>query len=334
MGFVFGVVSLFSFLGFVACGETDEPADSKVHVLRYGTLNRFIKKNDLSIIEFYAPWCGHCVHLAPVYREAAAQIAEMDLPFRVGFGKVDDTDEWNQQLKAGSAEMFNFTSYPTIVIVKKNRVKVVNKDHWAHTYNKKKWQYYGGGRDSPEDFVFYLSSLAHEKDPFDEERNARPGFYKKGGKHETTLVMDMEPDGEVGFNTTILEDTENRIWIVEFYSDRCPFCNSLAPEIIKAAKKVYEDRGQNNIQIAAINSRVYNEVAEAHGVTSWPWVTSFYRGKKVDDMAGLGGWESVYNWALKIHGQAWKKDPPPNEFLDSEWASKNQAAKAQTKEEL
>ena len=26
------------------------------------------------------------------------------------------------------------------------------------------------------------------------------------------------------------------IWIVEFYSDHCPFCKSLAPELIKAAR--------------------------------------------------------------------------------------------------
>lgn len=313
-------------LRLILAGETDEPPDSKVHVLRYGTMNRFIKKNDISIIEFYAPWCGHCQHLAPVYREAAAMIAEADLPLQIGFGKVDDTDEWNQQLRAGAPENFNFTSYPTLIVIKKSRVEVANQDHWVNKYQKKKWQYYGGGRDHPEDFVFYLSALSKGKDPFVEERTTRPGFYKKGGKHETMLVLDLEPDGELGFNTSVLEDETNRVWIVEFYSDRCPFCNSLAPEMIKAAEKIYAERGKQ-IQVAAINSRVYTEVAEAHAITSWPWVTSFYRGKKVEDMAGLGGWESVYNWALKIHGQAWRATPPDNEFLKTEWASKNQKAK-------
>lgn len=309
----------------------EEPADSKVQVLRYGTFNRFVKQNDISVIEFYAPWCGHCQELAPVYREAAALVEEADLPYEIGFGKVDDTDEWNKQLRAGAEDMFNFTSYPSIIVIKKNRVKAANKEHWTHKYKKKRWQYYGGGRDSPEDFLFYLSALANEKDPFDEERRVRPGFYKKGGKHETTMLLDLEPDGELGFNTTVLEDTENRIWIVEFYSDRCPFCNSLAPEMIKAAEKVYDERGRSRIQLAAINSRVYHEIAESHEITSWPWVTSFYRGKKVEDMAGLGGWESVYKWSLKIFDQAWKNPPPPNTFLDSPWASKNQA---QAKEEL
>jgi len=247
-------------------------------------------------------------------------MAETELPVRVGFGKVDDSDPFNKQMRAGAEDMFNFTSYPTIIIVKKNRVKAANKEHWTRTYMKKKWQYYGGGRDHPDDFVFYLTSLANGKDPFVEERTLRPGFYKKGGKHASELIIDLEPDGELGFNTTVLEDEKNRVWIIEFYSDRCPFCNSLAPEFIKAAQKVYEQKGKK-VQLAAINSRVYHEVAEQHGITSWPWVTSFYQGKKVDDMAGLGGWESVYNWALKIFNDAWRKQPPPNKFLQSEWVS-------------
>ena len=38
--------------------------------------------------------------------------------------------------------------------------------------------------------------------------------------------------------------------------------------------------------VALHDSRVYHDLAEEHGITSYPWVTSFYKGKKVEDMAG------------------------------------------------
>ena len=52
---------------------------------------------------------------------------------------------------------------------------------------------------------------------------------------------------------------------MEFYSDRCPFCNSLAPEIIKAAKQVHQEKS-GAVKFGAINSRVYDEVATHHEV--------------------------------------------------------------------
>jgi thiol-disulfide isomerase/thioredoxin len=218
-----------------------EPIGSKVQILDATNIQKFVKRNDIAVIEFYAPWCGHCQHLAPVYREAAAQIDESDLPMRVAFGKFDDTAEQNQAFRAGSEEKFDFKSYPTIIIFKKNHVKVANKEHWTHHIWKKRWQYYGGGRDTAEDFVFYITALVNGQDPFDAERALRPGFYKPGGKHESSAITELEPSGPDStnpFNATVLEDDYNRVWIVEFYSDRCPFCNSLAPEMHRAAEAV------------------------------------------------------------------------------------------------
>ena len=70
-----------------------------------------------------------------------------------------------------------------------------------------------------------MSSLAKGLDPFDEERKVRPGLYKKGSPHETDKVIELEPDGRNSFNKTVLEDADNAVWIVEFYSDRpSDFC--------------------------------------------------------------------------------------------------------------
>jgi protein disulfide isomerase len=46
-----------------------------------------LKQYDLLLVEFYAPWCGHCKKLAPEYSAAALELAENN----VKLGKVDCT---------------------------------------------------------------------------------------------------------------------------------------------------------------------------------------------------------------------------------------------------
>jgi thioredoxin-like negative regulator of GroEL len=88
------------------------------------------------------------------------------------------------------------------------------------------------------------------------------------------------------------------IWIVEFYSDHCPFCKSLAPELLKAAKSSIEKHA-SKVRFGGLNTRIFNEVGTKFNITGFPWVSCFYRGEKTDDMAGLGGADSVINWANK-----------------------------------
>ena len=80
---------------------THEPSDSKVTVLNPDNFHRFINKNPLVLMEFYAPWCGHCQNLGPHYRAAAKALSGMDLPEPVVLAKMDDGNEANRRLRAG-----------------------------------------------------------------------------------------------------------------------------------------------------------------------------------------------------------------------------------------
>lgn len=48
----------------------DEKGDH-VAVLTDKTFDEYIKDNKFVLVEFYAPWCGHCKKLEPDYRQAA-----------------------------------------------------------------------------------------------------------------------------------------------------------------------------------------------------------------------------------------------------------------------
>ena len=58
------------------------------------------------LIEFYAPWCGHCKKLAPVYKEVADALKEQGSILRVA--KVDATENTK------SAADFGVRGYPTL----------------------------------------------------------------------------------------------------------------------------------------------------------------------------------------------------------------------------
>jgi protein disulfide-isomerase A6 len=58
---------------------------------------------DIWMVEFYAPWCGHCKALEPEWNQAAA-----DMKGKVKFAKVDATE--NTDL----ARKFGVQGYPTI----------------------------------------------------------------------------------------------------------------------------------------------------------------------------------------------------------------------------
>jgi len=81
-----------------------------------------MNSKDIWMIEFYAPWCGHCKSLEPEWKQAAG-----NLKGQVKLAKVDATE--NQQL----AQRFGVSGYPTIKVF--NYGVENKKDSKAVPYN-------------------------------------------------------------------------------------------------------------------------------------------------------------------------------------------------------
>ncbi|OIW08566.1 hypothetical protein TanjilG_03242 [Lupinus angustifolius] len=96
----------FSAFDHPASHEEEEPTfdDKHVVVLIERNFTTIVENNRFVLVEFYAPWCGHCKSLAPEYAAAATDLESDD----VVLAKVDATEE--QEL----AHEYDVKGFPTV----------------------------------------------------------------------------------------------------------------------------------------------------------------------------------------------------------------------------
>lgn len=144
-------------------GEVEIKEEEDVLVLTEANFDHVLDSHEHILIEFYAPWCGHCKALAPEYAKAAGQLKKEGSAIKLA--KVDATVETKL------AEKYEVHGYPTIKF-----------------FRSKKSVEYGGGRTS-EEIITWLSKktgppakelkTADEVKEFVDKKNVVVvGFYK------------------------------------------------------------------------------------------------------------------------------------------------------------
>jgi len=127
-------------------------APTSVVVLDSSNFDKIVLDSNKDVlVEFYAPWCGHCKRLAPDYEKVAASFAGED---SVVIANVDA----DQYKEIGSR--YDVSGFPTIKFFPKG-----NKDGVDYT----------GGR-TPKDFVDYINKEAGT------ERTVGGGFKDTAGR--------------------------------------------------------------------------------------------------------------------------------------------------------
>ncbi|KAK9540625.1 hypothetical protein VZT92_003066 [Zoarces viviparus] len=70
---------------------TEIEEENNVMVLHSINFDRALSENQYLLVEFYAPWCGHCKKLEPIYAEVAGMLKEEGSAMRLA--KVEATEE-------------------------------------------------------------------------------------------------------------------------------------------------------------------------------------------------------------------------------------------------
>lgn len=101
---------LLTLFVFAHC-EVKEEKD--VLVITADNWDEVVNDQSTVLVEFYAPWCGHCKALEPEYAKAAAKLKADNS--EVKLGKVDAT------IESKLAEKFSIQGFPTLKFFKKGQ---------------------------------------------------------------------------------------------------------------------------------------------------------------------------------------------------------------------
>jgi len=173
-------------------------ADSDVVVLTDANFAQLTKEGNW-LLEFYAPWCGHCKHLEPIYEEVATA-----LKGKVHVGKVDCTDN------TVVADAFSVQGYPTVKFVSNGQL------------------YDYPGERKLDAFVAFATEgfkkLTTSK-PVPTLKAAATEAINPHAPTDVVLVTDANFD----------QLTQTGEWLLEFYAPWCGHCKHLAPIYEKVA---------------------------------------------------------------------------------------------------
>ncbi|KAK4776509.1 hypothetical protein SAY86_005197 [Trapa natans] len=108
--YLFALVALSA---WAVSSADDTELKEFVLTLDHSNFSDIVGKHDFIVVEFYAPWCGHCMQLAPEYEKAASILSKHDPP--IVLAKVDANDEANRDL----ASEHDISGFPTLKIFRK-----------------------------------------------------------------------------------------------------------------------------------------------------------------------------------------------------------------------
>ncbi|KAL7862315.1 hypothetical protein SRHO_G00137560 [Serrasalmus rhombeus] len=234
-------------------------ASDDVVELNPSNFNKQVLQSDsLWLIEFYAPWCGHCQRLTPDWKKAATALKGI-----VKLGAVDADQH------KSLASQYGIRGFPTIKIF---------------GANKNNPEEYQGGRTSQaivEGAMTALRSLV--KDRLSGRAGGSGQSKQSGGGSGAGNKNDVVELTDDNFDRLVLNGDE--VWMVEFFAPWCGHCKRLEPEWTAAATEVKEQT-KGKVKLGAVDATVHQGLASRYGIRGFPTIKVFNKGENPEDYEG------------------------------------------------
>lgn len=211
-------------------------------------------------IKYFAPWCGHCQKLAPIWDKLEAKILSFQTS-RVIIGKVDCTEE--RDLCSRESVM----GYPTLKLYKSQDRNGIE---------------YEGERDLLS-LETYLRTQLGER--------VVDGSDGSDSKSETGIETPKAINGLHELNDENIEDFLNRgRHFVDFYAPWCGHCQQLAPTWEQLAESFQFD---TSVKISKIDCTANSLSCKHFEIKGYPTLLWIVDGKVTDKYQGMRSHEDL-----------------------------------------
>ncbi|XP_071440699.1 protein disulfide-isomerase A6 homolog [Hetaerina americana] len=263
-------LGLAFFVGFVTGAAALFPTSSNVVDLTPSNFDRLVIDGDeVWVVEFFAPWCGHCQKLVPDYTKAADALK--------GVVKVGAVNADEHKSLAGK---YGIRGFPTI--------KIFGAD-------KRKPEDFQGARNANGIVEAALKAARSKVEARMEKSGGSSGGGSKSGDSKDVIELT-----DSNFDKLVLGSDD--IWLVEFYAPWCGHCKNLAPHWAKAATEL-----KGKVKLGALDATAHQSKASEYGVQGYPTIKFFPSGPKdrlsAQEYNGGRTSSDIVSWALDKHAE-------------------------------
>ncbi|XP_060526994.1 thioredoxin domain-containing protein 5 homolog [Cylas formicarius] len=237
--------------------------DGTVNIVHESPLKELTGENFDSLTEkgkhfvkFYAPWCGHCQKLAPVWEDLAKA---MEFNEEINIAKIDCT------IHRQVCNNFDVRGYPTLLWIEDG--KKIDKFQGERTLENLK------------NYVNKMAGTVPEK------KEEPP---KENIEQEEVSILELNADN-------FGEGVKSGLTFVEFFSPWCGHCKRLAPTWENLGKKFHKYGGVTiaKVDCTADGNREFCNQQEIEG---FPSLFLYKDGEKISEYSGSRSLEDLFDF--------------------------------------